>query len=173
MAIAVDPLNVIWRIELAGILFQAEQYDESLQETLKAAEINEDHWATQIALGINYLEKRLLDRSITAFERALNQAPLVAQLIGHLAGTAALRGDSTRAAGLIRRLREGPSHSVPIGMAIYHAICQEPEAAAEWFERAIELHDPAVLQYAREPTTARVFRRSSRWRELLNKMNLP
>ena len=89
---------------------------------------------------------------------------------GMLAGALARLGEETRAEGLIREMGEAPR---PIfGRVLYHVLCSETEAAADWYERAIEQRDPFALVFANGPLFG-TFRQTSRWPKLARMMNLP
>ena len=57
-------------------------------------------------------------------------------------------------------------------LAVFHALCGDADQAADWFEKAIEQRDPAVVGYLRTPLM-RILRSSPRWPALAKQMNLP
>ena len=57
-------------------------------------------------------------------------------------------------------------------LAIVHTMCLEFDQAADALEKAIEVRDPMALGIAFGPLYAG-FRKSPRWPELAEKMNLP
>ena len=60
----------------------------------------------------------------------------------------------------------------PMALAVFHALCGDADQAADWFEKAIEQRDPAVVGYLRTPLM-RILRSSPRWPALAKQMNLP
>jgi hypothetical protein len=94
-------------------------------------------------------------------------------MIGKLAGLLAITGDQHRAETLIRQLREAPDRlCAPTGMALYHLIRGEIDAAADWYEKAIEQRDPIVIPWITLPL-AKPLRSSPRWPKLATMMKLP
>ena len=63
-----------------------------------------------------------------------------------LAGALACNGEKARAEALIQELGDAPQPV--IGRVLYHVLCSEMEAAADWYERAIEQRDPFALIFA-------------------------
>ena len=87
-----------------------------------------------------------------------------------LAGVLRRVGQTTRAAELIRAIGDAPRP--PIGMALYHAIVDELDQAADWYARAVEQHDPFTIVFAASPQMAEL-RKTPRWRDVAALMKLP
>ena len=90
------------------------------------------------------------------------------------AGVLMQSGDRDGAQELVEKLRaeSGQVYGAPMALAVFHALCGEADAAADWFEKAIEQRDPAVVGYLRTPLM-RILRSSPRWPALAKQMNLP
>ena len=168
-ALELDPLNVFWRINLAGVFHIKGDFQRSLFETRKVLEIDESYWVGYLGLGANYLGLRKLPEAVAALERAYTSAPWNPQIVGQLAGALSLSGDENRAERLVEQIQA--PYSVPMCMALYHSICSRAESAADWFVKSIEVRDPSVLVYVRNPLTSAI-RESSRWPELAGMLNL-
>ena len=75
-------------------------------------------------------------------------------------------------AELAQKLQHGDAFGAPRGLAIYHWVLREFDAAADRLEKAIDQHDPGAalmpwLWYGRE------LRSTPRWATLMRKLNLP
>ena len=82
-------------------------------------------------------------------------------------------GQRGRAEALIGQLSKAQGGFVaPSGMVLYHLICSEIDAAADWFEKAIESRDPLLVPWIRLPL-AKPLRASPRWPKIARMMNLP
>ena len=57
------------------------------------------------------------------------------------------------------------------GRVLYHLVCGDIDAAADWFERMLRHRDDFAVVYARSPIV-RPLRESPRWRQLGEIMNL-
>ena len=63
-------------------------------------------------------------------------------------------------------------NAAPIGMVVYHLLCSELDAAADWYEKIVEQREPFAVMYARTAIVAPL-RSSARWLSLAKTMNLP
>ena len=168
-AVEQDPLNAVWRGVWADQFTNAGMYDRAVAEALNAVELDESHFAPQTILGQAYLASGRLEQAVAAFERAHRLAPWHAFPLGLLAGSLVRTGDTDRAADLIRQMRDPP---VPIwGRVLYHLVCSEIDAAADWFETMLEHREPFAVVYVRSPIM-KPLRDSPRWRKLAGMMNL-
>jgi tetratricopeptide (TPR) repeat protein len=166
-----DPLNVVLRTGLAGQYFLAQMYDRSRAVNDAALEIDEAHWMANFGAGLLSLQMGTSSDAIAAFEQAYRIAPWNPQIVGHLAGCLAAAHHDDRADALLRQLLDGPAHLTAIGMTAYHGIRSDPDATAEYFEKAVESRHPLALVYARHPP-CQVMRKSSRWPALAKMLNL-
>ena len=78
-------------------------------------------------------------------------------------GVLARTGERSRAEALIGQMSKAQGGLVAAsGMVLYHLICGEVDAAADWFEKAIEQRDPVMVPWLRLPLT-KPRRMSLRW----------
>jgi tetratricopeptide (TPR) repeat protein len=112
-----------------------------------------------------------LDQALALCEKAYAVAPLP-NVIGLLAGLLKRTGDTRRAEELLERLQPGDAFGAPRGLAVYYWVLREFDAAADWFERAIDQHDPAGVVFLRV-WYGRELRSTPRWAGLMRKLNLP
>lgn len=165
-----DPLNVSWRAVLASHMTHAGMYGESIENAQKAIEIDPGHWVPYFPLGEAYVSAGRFGEAIAAAERAHEIAPWSAAPTGMLAGALARVGEKTRAGELIRQMGNEP---LPVlGRVIYHVLCSEMDAAADWYEKMIEVRDPFAVIFADGPLF-KPLRESPRWPKLARMMNLP
>jgi serine/threonine-protein kinase len=169
-AVELDPLNAFWRGVFASHLTHAEQYDRAIEQANQALEIDATSFAPLISLGEAYATSGRWAEAIEALENAHRVVPYDSLVSGLLAGALARVGEKSRAQQLIGEMGETPRPIV--GRALYHALCGDIEAAADWYERAIEERDPFALVFANTPLIGK-FRQSPRWPGLAKMMNLP
>ena len=105
-----------------------------------------------------------------ALENAHRVVPYDGLVSGIMAGSLVRVGDKLRAEEVVGQMGETPR---PIfGRVLYHVLCGDIDAAADWYERAIEEREPFALVFAKTPLTSD-FRQSRRWPQLARMMNLP
>jgi tetratricopeptide (TPR) repeat protein len=169
-AVERDPLNAMWRGVLASHLVHAERYEDAIEEATRAREIDATHLVPHTTLGEVYVTLGRWQEAIDALEPAYRVAADFALSTGWLAGALQRAGQTERAAQLIRTLERAPRP--PMGMALYHVLCGELDAAADWYERSIELHDPFALVFAAGPL-GRELRQTPRWPRIAAMMKMP
>jgi len=172
-AVESDPLNAPVRSSFAASLMSAELYDRAIEEARKGLEINEILWLPYQALIVSYLMKNMIAEALTEAEKAYQLAPWHPRVIGLLAGVLARTGEQGRADALLGQVNKAQGGFVaPSGRVLYHLICGEIDAAADWFEKAIEQRDPILVPWLRLPL-AKPLRASPRWPKIAAMMNLP
>jgi serine/threonine-protein kinase len=171
--VALDPLHVPVRAVFAMCLISAEMYDRAVEEARKALEIDEHIWVPYFTLVLGYLEMRLMAEALASAEKAYQMAGWHPRVIGLLAGVLARTGEHVRAEALIGQMDQAKGGlAAPSGMVLYHLICSEVNAAADWFEKAIEQRDPIIIPWLRLPLF-KPLRMSPRWPKIAAMMNLP
>jgi tetratricopeptide (TPR) repeat protein len=171
--VALDPLNVPLRSSFAICLMSAEMYDRAIEEARKGLEIDDRLWLPYVSLVWAYVMKGMIPEALVAAEKAYQMAAWHPRIIGTLAGLLVRAGERSRAENLIAQLRDNPDRLMgPGGMVLYHLICSEVDAAADWFEKAVEQRDPLLLSWLHHPFT-KPLRESPRWPKIARMMNLP
>ena len=171
--VASDPLNVPLRSNFGLALVSAEMYDSAIEELRKGLEIDDKLWTPYVGLAFAYFMKGMISEALAAAEKAHKIAAWNTRVIGLLAGLLVRAGERSRAEPLIAQLRDEPDLLGGAGgMVLYHLICAEVDAAADWFEKAVEQRDPLVIPWLRLPL-AKPLRESPRWPKIARMMNLP
>jgi tetratricopeptide (TPR) repeat protein len=171
--VALDPLHVPARAMFAMCLLSAEMYDRAIDETRKGLEIDDKPYSSYIPLVLAYVMKGMMAEALAAAEKGYQIAAWHPRIIGLLAGVLARMSEPGRAEALIGQLSQAQGGLVGAsGMVLYHLICGEVDAAADWYEKAIEQRDPSVVLWLRLPL-AKPLRASPRWAKIAAMMNLP
>jgi len=165
-----DPLNAVWRSVLASHLTHAGLYDRAIEEVRKALDIDNNNWVAYHCMAEAYAGAGKFEEAAAAAERAHQIAPWNALGTGILAGALVRIGNKSRAAEIMRLMGDSPA---PLfGRVLYHLLCSETDAAADWYERTIEQREPFALIFAAAPVN-KPLRESPRWAKLAKMMNLP
>ena len=169
-ALQEDPLDSILRFYRGVSLAALGRNDEAFQEFHAILELNPNVVPAHAWLGLHHLTRGELDQALFHTEKAYVLAPLVPNCIGALAGLLKRVGESQRAGELLQKLQPADAFGVPRGLATYHMMLDEFEAAADWIEKAIDQGDPVSL------TTLRVYQAglfsSPQWARLMRKFSL-
>jgi len=88
--------------------------------------------------------------------------------MGAFAGVLVRLGEKERAEQVAAKIPE----TAPGGWVLYHRFCSNLDAAADWYEKAIEQRHPTAVVNARS-AFFKPLRESPRWPKLARMMNLP
>jgi serine/threonine-protein kinase len=173
-AVEADPLNFGMRVALINGLHAAGLDDRAIAQSHKALETDKTRWSVYLALARIYAFRRQLAEALAAAEKAYQLASWNVRVTALLAAVLIQSGDHARAQELVKKLRaeSGDAYGTPMALAVFHAMCGEADAAADWFEKAIEQRDPSVVGYLRTPLM-KALQSSPRWSALAKQMNLP
>jgi TolB-like protein/Tfp pilus assembly protein PilF len=165
-----DPLNATWRCVLSNFSGMAEMPERAIEEARQALDINDNFWRAHFFISQSHLLRGMLAEARTSAEKACRLAPWDAMAVGLLAGISTRLGETERAKELLAQLNDGQlKTSAPAGMVLYHLASLEIDAAADWFQRAVEQRQLlAVFNPLMKP-----LRESPRWPALARMMNLP
>jgi len=173
-ALESDPLNMGMQIALINGLHAAGLDDRAIAEAHKVLAADKNRWNVYLALARIHAHRGEVAEALDAAEQAYRLASWNSRVTAVLAAVLNRSGNSDRARPLLEKLRAsaGDAYGTPMALAVFHAMCAEPDAAADWYEKAIEQRDPAVVGYLRAPLL-KTLRFSPRWPELAKQMNLP
>jgi eukaryotic-like serine/threonine-protein kinase len=170
LAVDQDPLNQSWRAILASHLINGGLHERAVLEAQRARDLDDNHWLPHYILGEAYLAGGRIAEAIASATRAHTILPVQAMPAGLLAAALARTGDKAGAARLIAEMGDAPR---PLwGRAMYHLICSEIDAAADWYTRMIEQREGFALVFAHSRYTNEL-RASHRWPALAAMMKLP
>jgi TolB-like protein/Tfp pilus assembly protein PilF len=173
-AVEQDPLNFGMRVALINGLHAAGLDQRAIMEARHALEVDKSRWSAHMALARIYSYRGQLPEALASAEKAHQLASWNVRVVALFAGILIQSGEHNRAEELVEKLRaeSGDGYGTPMALAVFHSICGDVDAAADWFERAIEQRDPSVVGYLRTPLM-KTLQSSSRWPALAKQMNLP
>jgi eukaryotic-like serine/threonine-protein kinase len=167
-----DPLNITCRVLLATCLRAAGRVEDAITVLNEVLELDENSWLALGMLGQVHLSRGMIAEAFAFAEKAYSLAPWWPGGLGFLAGLLARMGHTSRAEGLLQKLRPGQAFGAPYGFACFHLTCGEIDAAADWIEKAIGQRHLMAISLLRSPL-CKDLRSSPRWPALLRMMNLP
>jgi hypothetical protein len=134
-------------------------------------ELDKTFWFPYFMLGVNLALDGQVEEASRLAEQGYRIAPWFKPIVGLQAAMLKRAGEKDRANELIEQLRPKDGYGDPIGPAIFHLLCGEMDATADWAEKAIEQRQLAVLFFLNAHATA--LQSSPRWPRLAKMMNLP
>jgi serine/threonine-protein kinase len=169
LAVEQDPLNVSFRAILASHLVHARRYDEAIDEVHKALDMEASNFAARFILLEAYVAKGLMTEALAAAERAYDAAPWHDNIVGIYAGLLAQAGQSAQGEALMHTLDSRGAN--PFSRVFFHLLRSEIDAAADWYEKAIDQRELFALICAPSPIFGEL-RGSRRWPHIAALMNM-
>jgi tetratricopeptide (TPR) repeat protein len=169
-AIDEDPLNLIVRVGQAVSLRAAGRHEDAANEARRLIDINPGFAA---AYNLQALDVTAVppDEALAFAKRGVALSPWARPNVGLLAGVLWRQGQEARARDLMASL-DAAAYDTPVAFTIFHALLNESEEAANWFDRAIDQRHPFVTMLLLAPPYLPVLRASNRWPQLARRLNL-
>jgi tetratricopeptide (TPR) repeat protein len=173
-ALALDPLSVVVRSDLARMYYYARDYHQALEHFRAALAMDPDFWFAHLRLAQVYEQLGMLERAESALEEALRrcgESPFALAKSGH---HLALSGRTEEARRVIERLDElaKQRYVSPYDIAMIHVGLQEMDTAFYFLEKAFEERSVWLGYLGLEPQWDPL-RTDPRFNNLLRRVNLP
>jgi TolB-like protein len=167
------PLDLNVNLDFAAILLFAGKYDQSIDQSLKALELDPNFWWAYQQLGLAYERKKLYREAIAALEKA-SQADATPSNLGYLGYVYAAAGKKAEAQKVLEELK-GLSkwrYVSAYNIACVYAGLGDKDQTLEWLERAYQERTFYMPVLKTDPVFDTV-RGDPRFKDLLKRMNLP
>jgi tetratricopeptide (TPR) repeat protein len=168
-----DPLSLVYSMEIAWNWFMARQYERALEQSFKTLEMEPLFTPAQHTLGLAYEQMGKHEEAIAAFQRALTSSggnPVPLAPLAHVYALAGRKREATKKLNELLQLSK-TGYVPPYRMALVHAGLGEKDAALEWLERACSARDVWLVWLKREPRFD-VLRSDPRFEHLLRRIGL-
>jgi len=160
-------------LDLAGILLFAGKYDQAIEQTRKALEIDSNFWWSYQILGLAYEQKKLYPEAIAALEKArsLDNNPSILGYLGYVYAAAGKKSKALRVLAELNGLSK-QRHVPPYSIAIIYAGLNDKDLAFEWLNKAYDDRS-FFIALLKVETVLDNLRLDPRFKELLKRANLP
>ncbi|MGI8918145.1 MAG: TPR end-of-group domain-containing protein [Pyrinomonadaceae bacterium] len=167
------PLDLNVNLDLAGILLFAGKYDQSIEQTRKALELDSNFWWSYQILGLAYERKKQYPEAIAALEKA-RLVDVNPSILGYLGYVYAAAGKNAEARKVLEELKElsKTRYVSPYNSACIYAGLNDKDQAFEWLERAYQERSHFITLLKSE-TVFDNLQFDPRFKDLLKRMNLP
>jgi serine/threonine-protein kinase len=171
-AVEEDPLEVWPRMNLHAYLQAAGRDREAYDQAKKVLAIDPGLVVARVSVAHFHAAWGERAEAVAAAREAYRVGPWYPDTVATLAAALRLSGEEEEARALVERLGSGEGVGDCRARAVYHVLCGEIDAAADWTEKAIAERDPGMMFYLRF-TIYRPLRRSPRWARIARTLNLP
>ena len=153
-AMALDPMSPFLPTLLASFQFQQHNYEEAITRLERIVQAQPNYARAHFILAQAYAKTGRYDRALVAAERSSalgGDGTELRALIGCISAGASRKSEAmTIAEELIARYRDGREGG-PMNIAVLYAVCNEPDRAFEWLDRAVRERDPLAAYLKIDP----------------------
>ena len=172
-AVEMDPLSPYLQWTLGYNYCLMREWNRAIKQCRNALELDPQYWGAHILLGSCYLQIGKHDDAIRAMEtqaQVVGRSPLA---LGTLGWAYALTGRAGEASKLLAELQERAQKEYMSfwSFAVIYSGLGEMDKAFDWFEKAVDEHDPLMLHFHVHPNYDPLHTHP-RYQALLRKMNL-
>jgi tetratricopeptide (TPR) repeat protein len=139
-ALAMDPLSVVIRTDLARMFYFSGDYDQSLAQYRAALEMDPTFGSAHLWLGQVYEQKGLYEEAISSLKSGMRLSSDSTYALAKLGHGYAMAGRYDEARAVLNQLNELTSkrYVSPYDVALVHVGLQENDEAFKWLHRALE-----------------------------------
>jgi TolB-like protein/DNA-binding winged helix-turn-helix (wHTH) protein/Tfp pilus assembly protein PilF len=139
-ALAMDPLSVVIRTDLARMFYFSRDYDQSLAQYRAALEMDPTFGSAHLWLGQVYEQKGLYEEAISSLKSGMRLSSDSTYALAKLGHGYAIAGRCDEARAVLNQLNALTStrYVSPYDIALVHVGLQENDQAFTWLQRALE-----------------------------------
>ncbi len=169
-----DPLSSVISANVSELYQLQNNYDASIETSLKIIELDPNFGAAYEDLGISYVIKGRNAEAIAAVEKSAELTKRAGVTLGRMGYVYAAAGKRAEAIAVINELEDKYARKEAIGLdvAAVYAGLGEKDKAFEWLEKDFQTRT-GKLGAIRWLTPFETLRDDPRFKDLLKRMNLP
>ena len=171
--LAMDPLSVVIRTDLARMFYFHREYERSIEQYRAALDMDPNFSSAYLWLAQPYQQTGKFEEAIAALQAGCGLSGDSAYAMARLGLGYALAGKGEEARAILSRLKESSSQKYvsPHDIAIIHAGLDETDDAITWLEKALEERSVGMGYLNVEPQWD-ALRSDQRFQELLMRVGL-
>jgi TolB-like protein/Tfp pilus assembly protein PilF len=172
-ALAIDPLSVVIRTDLARMSYFARDYDQSLEQYRAALDMDPNFGLAHLWLAHVYEQKGLFEQAISELKTGMRLSSDSTFALGKLGHGYAMAGRCGEAHAVLNQLKALSSQGYisAYDIAMVHVGLQEIDEAFAWLQRAFEQRSIWLGYLNVEPQLDQL-RSDERFQELLHRVGL-
>ena len=170
----IDPLSSVISINVTRLYQLQNNYDASVENTLKLIELDPGFSAAYQYLGLSYLRQGRNAEALTSLEKGVESSNRASVALCDLGYGYGIAGKRTEANAIVKELEEKYVKKESPGQYVagVYAGLGEKDKAFEWLEKAFQSRN-GDLKNIRWAIPYESLRDDPRFKEMLKRMNLP
>jgi serine/threonine-protein kinase len=147
------PLSAIITLDVAQALYYQGRYDECLEMSLKARELDPDFPPPLFLPGQAYERKRMYSKAITECENAIEKYGRQPSIVATLGVAYSLSGRRREAEVIVNELETSwrRHYFSPVNIALVHTALGNRDRAFLWLAKGVDARDPQMIWLRVEP----------------------
>jgi DNA-binding winged helix-turn-helix (wHTH) protein/TolB-like protein/Flp pilus assembly protein TadD len=147
------PLSAIITLDVAQALYYQGRYDEALEMSLKARELDPDFPPPLFLPGQAYERKGMYAKAITECESVIEKYGRQPQFLATLGFAYGASGKRREAEGIVNELETSwrRRYFSPVNIALVHTALGNKDRAFFWLAKGVEARDPQMIWLRVEP----------------------
>ncbi len=147
------PLSAIITLDVAQALYYQGRYDEALEMSLKARELDPDFPPPLFLPGQAYERKGMYPKAITECESAIEKYGRQPQFLATLGFAYGASGKRREAEAIVNELETSwrRHYFSPVNIALVHTALGNKDRALFWLAKGVEGRDPQMIWLRLEP----------------------
>lgn len=172
-ALAMDPLSVVIRTDLARMYYFSRNYDQSLEQYLATLDMDPNFGSAHLWLAQVYEQKGLYEEAISSFKTGMHLLSDSTYALAKLGHGYAIAGRCDEARAVINQLNalSNKRYVSPYDIALVYLGLQENDEALTWLQRALEQRSLWMGYLSVEPQLDPL-RSDERFQELRRRVDL-
>jgi tetratricopeptide (TPR) repeat protein len=173
IALALDPLSILFRVHLAFLYYLQHRYEHSIAQFRKVLEMSPQYYLAHAMMGMAYAQMPHFDEALACYAKA-RVADADSKFVDSLeAMTLAFAGRRAEATAMLDDIarRAVNDYISPVSIAYISTALGDKDRAFENLDRAIFDRDPNILGLKSNPIFDSL-RDDERYHALLRKMQL-
>jgi tetratricopeptide (TPR) repeat protein len=172
-ALAIDPLSVVIRTDLARMFYFSRDYDQSLEQYRSALEMDPNFGSAHVWLSHVYEQKGLFQQAISELKTGMRLSSGSTFALAKLGHGYAMAGRCDEAHAVLNQLNALSSQRYvsPYDIAMVHVGLHENDEAFAWLQRAFEQRS-LWLGYLKVEPQLDALRPDKRFHDLLRRVGL-
>jgi TolB-like protein len=172
-ALAIDPLSVVIRTDLARVFYFSRDYDQSVSQYQAALDMDLNFSSAHLWLAQVYEQKGLFEQAIEELKTGMRLSGDSTFALARLGHGYAMAGQKDEAHAVLNELNalSGQRYVSPDDVAMVHVGLQENDEAFAWLQRAFEQRS-LWLGYLNVEPQLDPLRSDQRFEELIRRVGL-